>query len=62
MPKGGKLTIKACKEEDEVVITVKDTGIGIPKEIQKKMFTLMFTTKAKGQAFGLPVVKRMTEA
>jgi two-component system, NtrC family, nitrogen regulation sensor histidine kinase NtrY len=26
------------------------------------MFTLMFTTKSKGQGFGLPVVKRMTES
>jgi signal transduction histidine kinase len=62
MPKGGKLTIHACKEVDEVVITVKDTGIGIPEAIKSKMFTPMFTTKAKGQGFGLPVVKRMTDA
>lgn len=32
------------------------------KEIQNKMFTPMFTTKSKGQGFGLPVVKRMTES
>jgi signal transduction histidine kinase len=43
-------------------MTVKDTGVGIPKDVQGKMFTLMFTTKAKGQGFGLPVVKRMIEA
>ncbi len=62
MPKGGKLTIQAYKEANDVVITVKDTGVGIPKEVQEKMFTPMFTTKSKGQGFGLPVVKRMTEA
>ena len=61
MPKGGKLTIGVYKEANETVITVKDTGVGIPKEIWGKMFTPMFTTKAKGQGFGLPVVKRMTE-
>lgn len=38
------------------------TGVGIPKEIKGKLFTPLFTTKAKGQGFGLPVVKRMTEA
>ena len=27
-----------------------------------KLFTPMFTTKSKGQGFGLPVIKRMTEA
>jgi signal transduction histidine kinase len=62
MPNGGELTISAYKEAGETVISVKDTGCGIPKEIQDKMFTVMFTTKSKGQGFGLPVVKRMTES
>jgi PAS domain S-box-containing protein len=62
MPKGGKLTINAYREKNDVVISVKDTGVGIPKEIQGKMFTPMFTTKSKGQGFGLPVVKRMSES
>ena len=62
MPNGGKLTIQAHKEANDAVITVRDTGVGIPENIQNKMFTLMFTTKSKGQGFGLPVVKRMTES
>jgi len=62
MPNGGKLTIDAHKEAEDIVLSVKDTGVGIPLEIQDKMFTLMFTTKSKGQGFGLPVVKRMTES
>jgi len=43
-------------------MTVTDTGVGIPKDVQAKLFTPMFTTKSKGQGFGLPVVKRMTES
>jgi signal transduction histidine kinase len=62
MPNGGKLTIGAYKEANDTILTVKDTGVGIPQEINDKMFTLMFTTKSKGQGFSLPVVKRMTEA
>ena len=62
MPKGGKLTIHAYKEAKDVVITVKDTGVGITEAVKSKLFTPMFTTKAKGQGFGLPVIKRMTEA
>ena len=62
MPKGGKLTVGAHKEADDTVLLVKDTGVGIPKEIHDKIFTLMFTTKSKGQGFGLPVVRRMAEA
>jgi len=36
--------------------------VGIPIEVQAKIFTPLMTTKAKGQGFGLSVVKRMTEA
>ncbi len=62
MPEGGKLTLAAYKNEGDVVITVEDTGVGIAKEVKEKLFTPMFTTKARGQGFGLAVVKRMTEA
>jgi two-component system CheB/CheR fusion protein len=62
MPNGGKLVINAYKEANDVVIAVTDTGRGIPEAVKNKLFTPMFTTKAKGQGFGLPVVKRMTEA
>ena len=62
MPNGGDLEIQARRESGEVVITVMDTGIGISEEYKDKLFTPLFTTKAKGQGFGLAVVKRMTEA
>ena len=62
MPKGGKLCVRAFRDADDTVITVQDTGIGIPEEARPKLFTPLFTTKAKGQGFGLAVVKRMTEA
>ena len=63
MPDGGKLTIHAYvdKANDDVLITVRDTGVGIPEDIKSKLFTPMMTTKSKGQGFGLAVVKRMTE-
>jgi two-component system sporulation sensor kinase A len=62
MPNGGKLTIQARKDRKDTVLSVGDNGVGIPEDIRSKMFTLMFTTKSKGQGFGLPVVKRMVES
>ncbi len=62
MPNGGKLTIKAYKEANDSIITVEDTGVGIPEEAKDRIFMPLFTTKSKGQGFGLAVVKRMTEA
>jgi PAS domain S-box-containing protein len=62
MPNGGKLTVHAYCEGKDNVITVADTGVGIPEEAKSKLFTPLFTTKSKGQGFGLAVVKRMTEA
>ena len=62
MPSGGKLAIEAYKDAGNTVITVSDTGVGIPEAVKPKLFQPLFTTKSKGQGFGLAVVKRMTEA
>ena len=62
MPQGGKLEMRAFKDADDLVITVDDTGVGISEEVKPKLFTPLFTTKSKGQGFGLAIVKRMTEA
>jgi signal transduction histidine kinase len=62
MPDGGKLSVQAYREKTAVIITVQDTGVGISEDAREKLFTPLFTTKAKGQGFGLAVVKRLTEA
>jgi signal transduction histidine kinase len=62
MPNGGNLKITAKTRNDTVQVSIQDTGEGIPKEAQDKLFTPLFTTKPKGQGFGLAVVKRLIEA
>jgi signal transduction histidine kinase len=62
MPDGGKLTVSATCQENNGLIGVEDTGDGMSEEVKDKIFTPLFTTKAKGQGFGLPVVKKLTEA
>jgi PAS domain S-box-containing protein len=62
MPEGGTLTITTSlarevrfhdSYKDAVRIDIKDTGVGIPKENLKKLFTPFFTTKEKGVGVGL---------
>jgi signal transduction histidine kinase len=62
MPNGGKLTIDANGNDKVVVMSIQDTGVGIPEEAKANLFTPLFTTKAKGQGLGLAVVKRLVEA
>jgi signal transduction histidine kinase len=63
MPQGGKLTLKSqVNREGQVSVTVEDTGVGIPEEIKSKIFAPLFTTKPRGQGFGLAVCKRVIEA
>ncbi len=61
MPKGGKVTVTVAKHQNNVAISIQDTGEGIPEEVKPKLFKPMVTTKSKGQGFGLAVVKRLTE-
>jgi PAS domain S-box-containing protein len=62
MPSGGHLNVSAAKKGADMEFVVEDTGEGIPRDVQAKIFTPLITTKPKGQGFGLAVVKRMTEA
>ncbi|MEM3704232.1 MAG: ATP-binding protein, partial [Candidatus Bathyarchaeia archaeon] len=62
MPNGGTLTIKSVKKGDKVIFIISDTGVGMPEEVLKKVWTPLFTTKAKGMGFGLAICKRFVEA
>ena len=53
MGNGGQLTISARRDEGMVLIEIRDTGSGIPKEAQEKIFELYFTTKKSGSGIGL---------
>ncbi len=62
MPEGGRLTIKSERsDENTVVISITDTGVGIKKENIDRLFEFLFTTKAKGIGLGLALTKSIIE-
>jgi signal transduction histidine kinase len=61
MPQGGTLTVKCAKKDDNVIFSFSDTGVGMTQETMSKLWTPLFTTKAKGMGFGLPICKRFVE-
>jgi PAS domain S-box-containing protein len=62
MPNGGTLTITCKKSNRNLAVYFMDTGDGMSKETLSKLWTPLFTTKAKGMGFGLPICKRIVEA
>ncbi len=65
--RGGRIEFSAVREGSEVVIRCKDNGIGIPPEMQKKIFEPFVRVEAAGQSaeaglgIGLALVKQLAE-
>ncbi len=62
MTEGDKLTIKSKKIHANLEVTFADTGTGMPKDVITRIWTPLFTTKAKGMGLGLPICKRIVES
>lgn len=67
-PKGGKITVRASEDANQVHVTVSDTGIGISPIDQEKIFTPFFRSEDEavrehpGWGLALHLAKRLAEA
>ena len=62
MKTGGLLQIKTAFKDKNIIITIKDTGHGIPAKHLENIFTPFFSTKKDGLGLGLPIVEKIVES
>ncbi len=60
--RGGTIYVKAWQEQDCALLSIQDTGQGIPQNMLSQLFTPYYTTKAKGTGLGLVIVQKIIEA
>jgi two-component system sensor histidine kinase HydH len=59
MPEGGRLTIATTVADDELRVSIQDSGSGIPPDIQPNLFQPYFSTKEKGSGMGLALSEKL---
>ena len=60
----GSLTIDIARRDDQAIVSITDTGPGIPDSIKTKIFEPFFSTKpaGEGSGLGLDIVRKVPPA
>nr|WP_246055323.1 ATP-binding protein [Pseudalkalibacillus caeni] len=61
MPSGGEINVQTEIKNNEVSITIKDNGIGIPKERLARIGEPFYTLKEKGMGLGMTITNKIIE-
>ena len=56
MPRGGSITLETRHEGNWVLLSITDTGTGIPPDVRRRIFEPFFTTKESGTGLGLSII------
>ena len=60
---GGVLTVKSQRDgDDQLLISISDTGVGLPAEKADQIFDAFFTTKTQGSGMGLAISRSIVES
>ena len=57
----GTITLQIHENEHDVILDVSDTGKGMDRQTQRRIFAPGFTSKDRGWGLGLPLAKRIIE-
>jgi two-component system CheB/CheR fusion protein len=66
-PPGGRIDVTARRERDEAVITVVDTGVGMPEHVLRNIFEMFYRgsdarrVSASGLGIGLAIARQLVE-
>ena len=62
MPDGGTLTVSTTWDQDRALISIRDTGSGVPAEELERIFEPFFTRKMRGLGLGLAISRTLVDA
>jgi len=59
---GGELTMRSQLQDSQLVLAVRDTGVGLPTDKGDQIFCAFFTTKTQGSGMGLAISRSIVES
>jgi signal transduction histidine kinase len=62
MPQGGELQLSVQRREKNILLTVQDSGRGMPKEIAERLYEPFLSRRPGGTGLGMALVRRTVEA
>jgi signal transduction histidine kinase len=60
-PQGGKIELTAASSNGELLITVQDSGTGVPADLRERIWEPFFTTRQRGTGLGLAIVRKRVQ-
>ena len=57
----GKINVVLHHHDDQLVISIKDTGVGIPPHVLERIFEPFYTTKSKGTGLGMMITNKIIQ-